>query len=118
MKAELTHPCKAGPTEPNEALRGTILPVGTIREGPQAFRLVQCGVAKPADEECRKRAGMTDDEIQAAHDAYPAIEKGITPEDREAFNAGEMDGYNPDGSWVPGENAVQGDDPEEDEDDE
>jgi len=30
---------------------------------------------------------------------------GIHPEDFEAYDRGEMVGYFPDGSWVPGENA-------------
>lgn len=120
MKCKLVTPIQAGRHNPEPY--GTWLPIGRIIDLPTVFRLVQMGVAVPADEECRIRADRTEAQMAEAQRRYPAIAKGITPQDRKAFFAGEMDGYNPDGSSIPGPNAAQVDDDndneEEDDDDE
>lgn len=81
------------------------IPIGTIREHPDAWILVRLGAAVAADEECEKAAGMTDDQMQRAQHAQRRASRGIHPDDFAAFDSGEMAGYNPDGSWIPGPNA-------------
>lgn len=93
-----------------------VMRAGTIRSSPpfKAFdivTLVQMGCAEPADEECAKAANMTSDQMAAAQYAYERANRGIAPEDFEAYDAGLMTGYRPDGSWIPGPNA----EPEQDE---
>ncbi len=109
MKCKLIVEQEASPTHPDEGMRGKMMPVGTVIEHPQAFRLVQNGVAEPADEECKIRANMSAEKFALARRNYPAVAKGIVPEDRDAFFAGKMNGYNPDGSWKPGPNATEED---------
>ncbi len=103
MKCKLVAPIQAGVHNPEPY--GQWLLVGHIIDLPKAFRLVQMGVAVPADEECRIRANRTTGQMAEAQRRYPAIAKGISPEDREDFFTGKMDGYNPDGSPKPGPNA-------------
>jgi len=81
-----------------------VKPKGTLIEHRQAALLVKMGVAEPADEECRRAAGMTPERTAAAAHAYDRTEKGIAPEDFEAYEEGLMVGYNPDGSWKAGPN--------------
>ena len=91
--------------DPCEAFPDGTRPRGTVIDDPEAFWLVLNGCAEPADEECAARAGMTPEQIHAAHLAYQKINAGIAPEDREAWDRGWMRGYNPDGSWIPGPRA-------------
>lgn len=44
----------------------TPVPKGTEIDHPDAWWLVKMGMALPLDAECGERAGMTDDQIQAA----------------------------------------------------
>lgn len=81
------------------------IPIGTTREHPDAWKLVRLGAAVPADEECEKAANMSPEQMSAAQHAQIRATKGIVPEDFAAFDRGEMSGYNPDGSWIPGPNA-------------
>lgn len=90
------------------------IPVGHIHDAPDAYKLVQAGSAIPADEECRLACKMTQAEIDLAQKHYPAMEAGIEPDDREAWFAGEMIGYNFDSSPIPGPNFVQEEDDEYD----
>lgn len=83
------------------------LDIGTVIEHTQAFRLVQMGAAKPADDECEKAASMSAGQKAAAQQAYKRLEAGIHPEDFEAFDAGHMVGYKPDGSWISGPNYIE-----------
>ena len=121
MKCKLIREMKASPTHPEPRKRGTMLPVGEVIEHPQAWILVRNGCAHPEDDDCRIKADMTLAKTLIAERNYPAIDKGIVPEDRKAFFAGKMDGYNPDGSWKPGPNVdaedVDDDDNEEPEED-
>lgn len=79
--------------EMEHAPSGKKLPVGHVIDDPQAFRLVQIGVALPADEECRLRVNMTEGQLAQAQAAYAMGERGIHPEDRDAYAAGWMTGY-------------------------
>lgn len=84
-------------------------PKGTIITAPDAFRLVQIGIAVPADDECRERCGMTEHDIAARVLRYESTHKGIWPEDRQRFEDGELAGYAKDEKGnivdVPGPNA-------------
>jgi len=80
-------------------------PNGTLIDHPDAWKLVRMGVAEPVDEECIAKADRTPEQLAAAQAAYPRVAAGIHPDDYDAYNAGLMTGYNPDGSWIPGPNA-------------
>ena len=95
---------------------------GTIIDNPRAVRLVQQGVALPADDECREAADMSPADLQAAQQAYERTRLGIVPDDFPLFDAGIIAGYEGDGSYKPGPNAhmapdVFTDPDDEDEDD-
>lgn len=85
------------------------IPVGKVIDRPDAYRLVELGVADPEDEECRKRAGMSSEQIRAAKYAAKRTALGVGPEDFEAYDSGEMRGYKKDGSFIPGPNAAVSD---------
>lgn len=96
-----------------------VKPAGTRINHPDAFRLVQLGVAEPADEACRAAHGMTPEQILAARAGYEKVDRGIHPNDYAAFDRGEMVGYYPDGRPIPGPNAEPADDEDaHDQDDE
>lgn len=112
MKAELLRRLEMGPTHP-EYVSGEKkwLDVGHVIDHPQSFMLVRMGVAKAADDECEKAAQMTATAHQKAVAAYERLEKGIAPEDFDAFDSGEMSGYDPEtGEPILGPNAVDEDD--------
>ena len=75
------------------ARTGDMLPVGQLIAHKDAFRLVQMGVAIPEDHECRERCGMSVDEMLAAQKAYERTNRGIHPDDFEAYDRGYMVGY-------------------------
>jgi hypothetical protein len=87
-----------------------VRPAGTILSSPPHKRidivlLAQMGCAEPADAECERAANMTPERMAAAQYAYDRTNLGIAPEDFEAYDAGLMAGYRPDGTWIPGPNA-------------
>lgn len=79
-------------------------PKGMIVEHPDVFRLVRMGVAEAMDEECKLKADRTPEHCAAAGKAYEKVSRGIASEDYEAFDRGEMVGYDADGNWIPGPN--------------
>lgn len=85
---------------------------GRVIDNPRAYRLVQQGVAAPADKECEARAKMSDDRMNAAIKAYERLDRGIHMDDFEAYKHGLMIGYKPDGtdgdSWIHGPNWYDG----------
>jgi hypothetical protein len=88
---------------------------GTVIDNRDAWLLVLNGDAEPADEECDKRtgySGWTDERKQTVLRHRERMAAGIHPEDFEAFDAGLIAGYGPDGSTIPGPNAIP-DEPEE-----
>lgn len=101
MKCKLLMDMEGDPCE--EFPDGTRM-AGTILDDPEAFWLVLNGCAEPADEECRKRAGMTPEQVSRAHQAYLMLDAGVIPEDRIAWERGWMRGYDPNGNWIPGPN--------------
>ncbi len=78
--------------------------MGAIVDMPDSHKLVAMGCAIPADEECQLACGMTIVEIRAALRAQDKVSLGIHPHDYEKFDNGEIEGYNPDGSYKPGPN--------------
>ncbi len=94
-----------------------IWPEGTIIAHPKVFRLVQMGVAIPEDDFCTNAANMNVAQISVAEKAYERVSKGIHPEDYDKYDRGEIAGYNPDGSYIPGPNAATFGDEDEDEED-
>lgn len=97
--------CRANGGEGCERFPDSKIPAGTIIEHPDAYRLVRLGAAEPADEECQRAASVSPIQFQRAVAAQRRAAAGIHPEDFDAFDAGEMVGYYPDGSHIPGPNA-------------
>lgn len=107
MKARylIDHP--AAPKHPSYvAGQGTMLRAGGIIEHPDAYKLVRMGLAEAADAGCEAAVQRTPEQLAIARRNYPATAAGITPDDRQRFFAGELLGYRPDGSEIPGPNAV------------
>jgi len=92
-----------------------IKPAGTVIDHPDAFRLVQIGCAESADTECDVATQRTPEQLARARYAYVRVSRGIHPDDYEAYDAGVMTGYRPDGSFEPGPNYVEEDDEESEE---
>lgn len=97
--------CRANGGEGCAQYPDSKIPAGTVIEHSDAFRLVQLGAAEPADEECQRAAGMSPRQFEAAVRAQRRAAAGIHPDDFEAFDSGEMVGYYPDGSPIPGPTA-------------
>jgi hypothetical protein len=81
------------------------IPVGTVVDHPDVWRLVRLGVAESEDDECAAKANMTT--AQLAEVQRAARRSRIHPDDYDAFERGEMVGYYDDGSPVPGPNATR-----------
>lgn len=90
---------------------------GAVVNHPMAYRLVRQGICEPADDECKLKANMTPARMVSAQHAYGRLERGIHPDDFGRYDRGELEGYNADGSDIPGPNAVTFDDVEDDEED-
>lgn len=111
--------------------RGNFLfaPVGAIIDDPNCFFLVLQRNAEAYDEECRARTQPVLDaafaraessriDIKKAlaegrepppailnpDEAAERLSRGIHPDDFEAYAAGKMIGYRPNGEWIPGPN--------------
>lgn len=84
-----------------------IKPEGTVIDHTDAWRLVRRGVAEPEDAECAIKSCMTPEALERAAYAYERADRGIHPEDFDAYDKGLMDGYNPDGSFIPGPNFAE-----------
>lgn len=101
--------------------------IGTILDpkihGPalsDCWMAVKCGWADPVDDECDAMSGrMSRERLDAAQRAYTRVAKGIHPEDAEAFDAGEILGYDPlTGDYIKGPNWKEPEPEKEDEEDE
>ena len=97
MKCETLRPMTRPEVRAVRNTRRTVIvtvPAGTVIEHPQAFLLVQRGIAKPLDEECHFAAGlMTEDQIAKAAERYSEVDAGIHPEDLALFRSGKITGY-------------------------
>ena len=51
---------------------------GEIWEHPEAYKLVELGMATPADDECKDAANMSDEKIQEALSAYRKLSRGMS----------------------------------------
>jgi len=89
-------------------------PAGAVLEDPRAQRLVQMGVAEPADAECTLAANMTSEQMAAAQRKQEMLAKGIVEDDYQRYFDGEMMGYDADGNDIPGPNWIDRDAPESD----
>ncbi len=112
MKCKLLHDTPAAPTMPPNK---DILPAGHIVDHPNAYLLVQLGMAESVDDECRKAVDRTPEQLKQARYEYLRTKKGIHPDDYAKYDARVMDGYNADGTDKPGPNYV---DPDEEDDEE
>lgn len=112
MRAEIVLDDRFGFPTP-ERPGGRPIPCGTIIDNPKAYLLVQMGVCVPADDECEQAAGMTKEQMATAIHAQIRATKGIHPEDFEAYDSGEMTGYDGEGNWIVGENYIELDEDDE-----
>ena len=112
MKCKLLQDTPAAPTMPPNK---DILPAGSIIDHPNAFILVQIGMAESADEECKATADCSPAQLNQAQYEYSRTKKGIHPDDFARYDRGEIDGYNRDGTVKPGPNFVEDEDEDEDE---
>lgn len=65
-----------------------VAPAGAVIDHPNAYKLVQLGVAEPADSECQLRAQFTDAQITNAQLASEKLESGnALPEELDDQNA-------------------------------
>jgi len=96
----------AEPSSPTEVGEDGKLyfPKGTILEGPRAFRLVQMGVAIPADPECTLAANRTTEQMKTAQIHQEMLSKGIQVQDYQRYLDGEILGYDVEGDDIPGPN--------------
>lgn len=109
MKCKLLHDTPAAPTIPPNK---TILLAGTVIDHADAWLLVQMGVAEAVDRECERKTDRTPEQLQQAQYEHLRTRRGISPEDYVAYDAGEIVGYNADGSNKPGPNFVEEDEEE------
>ena len=103
MKAQLIKQMSTDPTPDNPE---GVFVAGHVIDHPDAWMLIGLGVAIPADEECGRRAGLTEQQMAEAQYAAKRLAAGIHHEDFAKYDAGEILGYYPDGSYIPGPNAV------------
>jgi hypothetical protein len=84
---------------------------GTIIDVPKraAQLLVGNGDAEPADDEAEAACDGWRNRRADVLVSREMLARGIEPQDRERFRAGELAGYNPDGSEIPGPHWRQAD---------
>lgn len=94
------------------------VPAGTVIDHPDAYLLVRLGCAESVDAECAEKAARSPQQLAQARKAQERTSRGIHPDDFEAYDRGEMIGYEADGSPIPGPNFVPPDEELVDEEDE
>jgi len=109
MKCKLLHDTPAAPTIPPNK---DIMPAGTIIDHPNAFLLVQIGMAVSMDEECEAKADRTPEQLKQARYEHLRTKTGIHPDHYHLYDSGQVLGYNPDGSYKPGPNFVKNEEEE------
>ncbi len=118
MKAKLIRDARVAPGVEDDRIETRdgkrYWPAGTVLEDARAYRLVQMGMAEPADDECTLRACMTTAEMKAAQVKQEMVGKGIHPDDYQRYLDGEILGYDEDGADIPGPNYVAADEDDED----
>jgi hypothetical protein len=78
-------------------LKTKTLKPGDIIESPDAYQLIQVGIAVPDDDESRLACGMDEGQIKQAAIAAERTRLGIHPDEFDLYAAGLMDGYNASG---------------------
>lgn len=63
-------------TEPEGWSLFRVVPAGYVIDHPDAWRLVRQGTAKAADDECKKRANMTSDQLIHRYERQKLLEAG------------------------------------------
>lgn len=91
LKAQLKF--KAGRDRDNKPTAIAYYPAGTVFTGPQAVFLCRTGQAAPADDECAKAVGLSDEKQKILQTEYLMDSLGIREDDRELFRAGVITGY-------------------------
>jgi hypothetical protein len=111
MKARLLRDMPVHPKRVKEGFPPW-LPAETIIDNPRAYRLVQQGVAVPADKECEERTRITNADMDKRIKAYERLDRGIHMDDFDAYAQGLLIGYKPDGAdgdtWIHGPNWSEG----------
>lgn len=115
MKCRLLQETPAAPTVPPNK---DVLPAGTIIDDPNAFILVQLGMAEAVDDECTTSANRTAAQLNQARYEYTRTAAGIHPDDYARYDNEEIIGYNLDGTVKPGPNYVEPEEEEYEEDEE
>lgn len=57
--------------------RTVLHPLGDIVDHPEAYKLVELGIATPEDDDCREAAGLSDEQIQVRLAAYKKLSRGM-----------------------------------------
>lgn len=57
--------------------RTVLHPLGDIVDHPEAYKLVELGIATPEDDECREAAGLSDEQIEVRLKAYSKLSRGM-----------------------------------------
>lgn len=86
MKAKLHKPAPVDPEHFGDAAkdwpvyrhdpRFKVAPAGTVVEHPDCWYLVKQGVCEPADPECARKVGMTEEQIVARYEKYQLMDHG------------------------------------------
>lgn len=92
MKAKLLRDMRSSKRDAQSGRREP-QPAGTIVDHPDAYRLVQMGVAEPFDDECRSKCNRTPERMQDAQAMAERTRLGVHPEDFEPYERGWMVGY-------------------------
>ena len=123
MKAKLIVDCQVTPGA--DALADVVVKddgkrwylAGAVIEHERAHRLVQMGVAEPADAECTLACCMTTEQMKKAQLHQEMVAKGILIEDYQRYLDGEILGCDEDGNDIPGPHWPEAEDEDEDEPD-
>lgn len=57
--------------------RTVLHPLGDIVDHPEAYKLVELGMATPEDDECREAAGLSDENIRERIERYKKLSRGM-----------------------------------------
>jgi hypothetical protein len=100
------HPKRVKPGEP------PFFDPGHLISHPHAYKLVQLGIAVPADRECEEKCRPFIHRMDELVFAGERRERAIHHEDFDAYKQGLLIGYKPDGkagdTWQPGKNWTEG----------
>lgn len=78
-----------------------------VFDHPTGAFFVRNGDAVPMDEECELASGVKPSQLTVVQYNRERLARGISRDDWDAYDAGYMTGYRPDGSWEPGPNYAE-----------